>query len=259
MSTLLSYPIIPLAISFALGQKAIPNRLLWIGVLATILPGLNILAYNLDLPKIAQWSHTAFCQSIFFDLFIGCIGFFIASWLGTRASTAFWFLSLSAASHGVLYALTHGSLGTPFLWPHFDIKLSNSLESMLSPELIAHPVIPLAIGLGLGQKIIPRRLIIAGIIASLIPHFPALTSHTTGPASFLGIHLNTSYSSLLNNEFTRALLPAIPIGLAGAAASPWLGTNFLMAFWFLFLSSASYGVLEAISNQGLVSAFYRIF
>jgi inner membrane protein len=45
MPTILSHPVIPLALVIALGSKIIPTLLVALGVLASVLPDLYVLAF----------------------------------------------------------------------------------------------------------------------------------------------------------------------------------------------------------------------
>jgi len=113
------------------------------------------------------------------------------------------------------------------------------------PTVFSHAAAPLALGLGLGRAAIPRRLLVAGVVAAALPDLDVVT-----------FHLGIPYSAGLGHRgFSHSLLVAALVGLAGAAGHRHLGTSFRRVFLFLFAATASHGVLDAFTNGGLVVAF----
>lgn len=82
-----------------------------------MLPDLDVLGFRLGIPYAAEWGHRGFSHSLSFALMIAVIGMALAKQLGATRIMAFWFLSVTVASHGVLDAFTNGGLGIAFLWP----------------------------------------------------------------------------------------------------------------------------------------------
>jgi inner membrane protein len=109
------------------------------------------------------------------------------------------------------------------------------------PTLLAHPAVPLAIGLGLGRAAVPRPLLAAGVAAAVLPDLDVLAFRLGVPyADQLG-HRGMSHSLAL------ALLVAI---LGALALRRWrvpVGTS----LWFLFLAGASHGLLDMLTTGGL--------
>jgi inner membrane protein len=113
------------------------------------------------------------------------------------------------------------------------------------PTVLTHPAVPLALGLGLGRHVISQRLLAAGVAASILPDLDVVTFHFgLGYAHELG-HRGASHS----------LLFAGVVALVGACAARALRTTSGRALWFLFLATASHGVLDAFTNGGLGIAF----
>jgi inner membrane protein len=113
------------------------------------------------------------------------------------------------------------------------------------PTVFSHVAVPLALGLGLGRATVPGRLLAAGMVASVLPDADVVT-----------FHLGLPYSHPLGHRgFSHSLVFAAAVGLAGAAARRSLGTRAARAFWFLFLATASHGVLDAFTDGGLGVAF----
>jgi len=113
------------------------------------------------------------------------------------------------------------------------------------PTILTHPAIPLALGLGLGNAIIPRRLLAAGAVASIVPDLDVIA-----------LRFGVSYASEFGHRgFSHSLLFAALVALLGACAWRLYPTNFRRAGWFLFIATASHGVLDAFTNGGFGVAF----
>jgi inner membrane protein len=113
------------------------------------------------------------------------------------------------------------------------------------PTILTHPAIPLALGLGLGQSVISRRLLMAGVAASILPDLDVI-------AFPLGI----SYASDFGHRgFSHSLFIAALVALGVACGRRALQTTALRALGFLFVATASHGVLDAFTNGGLGVAF----
>ena len=120
MTTILTHPAVPLAIGLGLGSRAIPPRLLLAGVLASILPDLDVLAFRVGIPYVSAFGHRGFSHSLILALAVAALGAGLARHLSSRPKPVFWFLLIAMASHGVLDAFTNGGLGVAFLWPFSD-------------------------------------------------------------------------------------------------------------------------------------------
>jgi inner membrane protein len=53
------------------------------------------------------------------------------------------------------------------------------------PTIFSHPAVPLTLGFGLGKEIVSRRLLVAGVAASILPDLDVI-------AFSFGIPTNTS-------------------------------------------------------------------
>ncbi len=106
---------------------------------------------------------------------------------------------------------------------------------------MSHVAIPLATGLGLGQRIIPRRLLAAGVLASILPDFDVV-----------GFHFHIAYGDHFGHRGAmHSLLVAVLIGLLAAAFSRWLLARRWVVFTFVASSAASHGLLDTLTNGGL--------
>lgn len=108
------------------------------------------------------------------------------------------------------------------------------------PTIMSHAAVPLALGLGLGRGVVPTRLLMAGIIASMLPD-----------TDVLGFRLGIPYGEALGHRgASHALFTAAIVGVAAAAASRCLKASPAQAFWFVFLAAASHGLLDTLTNGG---------
>jgi inner membrane protein len=117
MPTILTHPAVPLTIAWGLGREVISTRLLAVGVIASVVPDLDVLAFRFGIPYAAEFGHRGFSHSLLLALIIAVVGASLVRPLHTTLKRAFWFLFVSMASHGILDALTNGGLGIAFLWP----------------------------------------------------------------------------------------------------------------------------------------------
>ena len=112
-------------------------------------------------------------------------------------------------------------------------------------ETFAEIVVPLALGLGLGNTTIPRRLLVAGVAASVLPDLDVLA-----------FRFGVSYASEFGHRgFSHSLLFAALVALLDALAWRPLQTSFWRAYSFLSVATASHGVLDALTNGGFGVAF----
>jgi inner membrane protein len=113
------------------------------------------------------------------------------------------------------------------------------------PTILTHPAVPLAIGLGLGSNIIPKRLLVAGMIASIVPDFDVIGIQ-------FGVLSGTEFA---HRGFTHSLAFAAAFALSGCFASRWFRASAIATFLFLFAAAASHGLLDSFTNGGSGIAF----
>jgi inner membrane protein len=107
------------------------------------------------------------------------------------------------------------------------------------PTIVSHAAVPLAIGLGLGEERIPRPLLVAGMIASMLPDADVILFR-------FGATYDTPWA---HRGFSHSLAFAVVLGLAAAFALKRLAAP-LVAFAFVGVSAASHGLLDMITNGG---------
>ena len=115
--------------------------------------------------------------------------------------------------------------------------------------IISHTAIPITILMVQGLKKISARLFVSGILLSMAPDLDVI-----------GFYFNVAYGSPFGHRgWTHSLL--------FAAAISWLLTRFyrflradpMTIFIFSWISMASHGVLDALTNGGLGVAFFWPF
>ena len=124
------------------------------------------------------------------------------------------------------------------------------VKTMASP--FSHAVAALSIGACFYRPQTPKRVWIAGAICSVIPDIDVIGFR-------FGIHYGDFWG---HRGFTHSLLFAAL--LSGAAAvmlsrRGLVGIRRFSLFAYLFLATASHGVLDAMTNGGLGVAFFSPF
>jgi inner membrane protein len=114
------------------------------------------------------------------------------------------------------------------------------------PTIFSHPAVPLALALGLGREIVSRRLLLAGVAVSILPDLDVV-------AFSFGIPYEDEFG---HRGFSHSFFFAAVVAVVGACAHRSLDSSFGIAFGFLFLATASHGVLDAFTNGGLGIALF---
>jgi len=117
MPTLFGHIAVPLAVGVGLGKKVIPKRLLIAGMIGSILPDLDVIAFKFGIPYASIWGHRGVSHSIMFALVIAFLSIFAFRAFDASRQKTFWFLFSVTLSHTLLDALTNGGLGVALLWP----------------------------------------------------------------------------------------------------------------------------------------------
>jgi inner membrane protein len=114
------------------------------------------------------------------------------------------------------------------------------------PTVITHAVVPLALGLGLGRKIIPPRLLLAGMAAAALPDLDVI-------AFKFGI----AYADALGHRgFSHSLLFAGFAGLLAACLHRFWRAGTCVSFGFVAAATVSHPLLDMLTNGGLGVALW---
>lgn len=109
------------------------------------------------------------------------------------------------------------------------------------PTVITHAAVPLCLGAGLGRKIIPPRLLLAGVILAMLPD-----------ADVLSFKFGIAYGNVFGHRgFTHSLLFAfmVPLFLL-LAGHRWFKARLLHCWAFLTASLLSHSLLDAVTTGG---------
>ncbi len=117
MPTVFSHPAVPLALHVALGPATLPKNLLVAGMVGSIIPDLDVMAFAFGVHSPSPFAHRGLTHSFTFAVFLALIGALALHNGETRLATGFIFLFVSIASHGILDAFTNGGSGVALFWP----------------------------------------------------------------------------------------------------------------------------------------------
>ncbi len=115
MATPLSHLAVPLALTAVLGTDAVPPGLLALALVCAVLPDLDALGLWLGIPYAHPFGHRGITHSLPFAVALAGAGTLLAPEAEPRI--AFGVLLVSAASHGLIDALTNGGLGIALFSP----------------------------------------------------------------------------------------------------------------------------------------------
>ncbi len=111
---------VPLALAAGLGPRLVPPRLAAAGVLASVLPDVDVIAFRLGIPYSASFGHRGATHSLAFALLVALAAAVFPAKLGASRRATFALVLAAAASHPLLDALTNRGLGVALLWPLSD-------------------------------------------------------------------------------------------------------------------------------------------
>ena len=117
MPTILTHAIVPSALGLGVGSHVVSFPLLMSGIVASVLPDLDVLAFHFGISYSHQFGHRGFSHSILFAVLLGLIALMFSSALQSNRMQAFTFIFISALSHSLLDMLTNGGMGVALLWP----------------------------------------------------------------------------------------------------------------------------------------------
>ena len=123
MPTILTHTAVPLALGLGLGSKVISRRLLAAGVVASMLPDIDVLAFRFNIAYTDTFGHRGVSHSLMFAMLVGLVAMLCAPWLKTTRSRGFLFVGTACASHGLLDMLTNGGEGVALWWPFSEARL----------------------------------------------------------------------------------------------------------------------------------------
>lgn len=118
MCSILTHPVVPVALSFFLPYGAVSPKLILVGAACSIIPDLDVLGFRFGIRYGDMLGHRGFSHSIFFAVLRAVILTFT---LFRNNDGGPWvvliFLFLSTLSHTLLDMLTNGGFGVALLAP----------------------------------------------------------------------------------------------------------------------------------------------
>lgn len=117
MPTVLTHPVIPLALGLGLGKDVIPRPLMAAGMAVSVLPDLDVITFRFGVTYASEFGHRGFSHSLCFAVLIALVGACVYRRYRAGFAQAFGFLFVAVVSHGVLDSFTNGGSGIAFLWP----------------------------------------------------------------------------------------------------------------------------------------------
>jgi len=122
MSSIISHPFIPMALTAAFPPGTVSSDVALLGVLCSIVPDLDVIGFLFGIRYADRLGHRGLTHSVFFAISLSALlaFFFFQDGDGSRAAILL-FLFLSTLSHPLLDAMTDGGLGVAFFAP-FDHK-----------------------------------------------------------------------------------------------------------------------------------------
>ena len=121
MCSVLTHPVVPLALSAALPRGAASPTLLLAGAACAVIPDLDVVGFWFGISYQDMLGHRGFTHSILFAAALGALGSLTLFRRGRGGNwTVFLFLLVSTLSHPLLDMLTNGGLGVALLAPFSD-------------------------------------------------------------------------------------------------------------------------------------------
>ena len=109
------------------------------------------------------------------------------------------------------------------------------------PTLLTHPAVPLALGAGLGARVVPPRLLAAGVLGAVLPD-----------ADVVAFKLGIAYADAFGHRgASHSMTFALLLGALAAALARPLRTTPARAFAFVALATVSHPLLDAVTTGGL--------
>lgn len=114
------------------------------------------------------------------------------------------------------------------------------LELYPMPTIVTHAAVPLCLGLGLGSRIIPPRLLLAGVAIAMLPD-----------ADVLAFKLGVAYGHVFGHRgFTHSLLFAFALPTLAMLFHRQLRASATTVWSFLLVSLLSHSLLDSLTTGG---------
>jgi inner membrane protein len=122
MPTVFTHVAVPVCAAIALGTRRVPVSALLAGMLASIVPDFDGLAFKLGIAYGGMTGHRGFTHTLAFALLLGLAGWWLAPRWGMRRAVGWAWIALCTLSHALLDMLTNGGIGIAIFWPFSDVR-----------------------------------------------------------------------------------------------------------------------------------------
>jgi inner membrane protein len=118
MCSVLTHPVVPVALSVAIPQQTLSPTLVVVAAVCSVIPDLDVIGFKVGIRYNDMLGHRGFSHSIFFAAVLAASLTFTL-FRGSQGShwVIFPFLFLSTLSHSILDMLTNGGLGVALFAP----------------------------------------------------------------------------------------------------------------------------------------------
>ncbi|MFZ6709218.1 metal-dependent hydrolase [Undibacterium sp. TC9W] len=112
--------------------------------------------------------------------------------------------------------------------------------------ILTHPVVPLTLGLILGQKRLPWPLVLTGMLTAILPDLDVI-------AFKLGIAYESAFG---HRGFSHSIVFAMLIATRASIFHTRLRSSILVCWLFIAFATISHGLLDALTTGGLGVEFF---
>lgn len=117
MPTIFSHIALPVAARIACGSKRISTSMLLVGMLATIVPDFDSLAFKFGIAYGSMEGHRGYSHTLGFALALGWCGVLLAKRWHCAPYKAYLWIMLCTFSHPLADCFTNGGVPIPLFWP----------------------------------------------------------------------------------------------------------------------------------------------
>ncbi len=118
MCSVITHPVVPIALSVCLPEGAVSQELLFAGAVCSVIPDMDVVGFSAGIRYGDMLGHRGFTHSIAFAVALGAlVAFTLFRDDGGGLGLPFLFLSMSALSHPLIDMLTNGGLGVALFAP----------------------------------------------------------------------------------------------------------------------------------------------
>jgi inner membrane protein len=126
MASVISHAVAAAAIGAALPSRRFPVAIRGLGVVWSMLPDIDVIGFQLGVPYEASLGHRGLTHSLAFAAVIATVTVWLHHSFGAlsrnTSGSAWGYLFLATASHGLLDSMTNGGLGVAFFAPFSNAR-----------------------------------------------------------------------------------------------------------------------------------------